>query len=553
MDAGLRRADRSRGNCDSVDEQHRLGSPSQAKVCESGVCGGGGGRGRRRGGRARLFGPAGRDRIRGADLSGSQPVTYENLSGGAGRSVYYRPQRYRAEALFGSARPKVRVGELEGELVDLSVGGLALRLRNGTVRSRGPLPVEVWLHDEIAFSADAEVVRVDRAKGRVAVRFIDAMPQIALLRALAAERKARAAIQQGSAIYDQVPPLYHAAIYDAVRFLSHWQAFLKHTEDEIQRLGGGERQSRVQELESRAEERMRVEWRAVHSRANEAAEAILKRPEFMHSAKRLTELLVTPLLLPAPIWRQAFVKPLGYPGDFQFMNCIYDASRTGDSVYARIMHQLGREEVLAATVLDRCQFLMKQIRHAIQQSVSRGASEVRICSIGAGPARELEEVLLNVGVPARVAVWLVDQDENALGFAYERLQRAARSSGANVQVNCRFISFREMVRDSALMSEMAGQDLIYSAGLFDYLRQEVAQKLVTDLVPLVGPQGRLLIGNAALAEGVRWVPEFVLDWQLRYRTVAEMEDLGSRLPRGLKREVLRDDSGVWLFLSIERA
>src|SRR5690606_3543495 len=127
-------------------------------------------------------------------------------------------------------------------------------------------------------------------------------------------------------------------------------------------------------------------------------------------------------------------------------------------------------------------------------------------------------------------------DENALGFAYERLQRAARSSGANVQVNCRFISFREMVRDSALMSEMAGQDLIYSAGLFDYLRQEVAQKLVTDLVPLVGPQGRLLIGNAALAEGVRWVPEFVLDWQLRYRTVAEMEDLGSRLTRGLKRE-----------------
>lgn len=45
MDAGLRRADRSRGNCDSVDEQHRLGSPSQAKVCESGVCGGGAGEG----------------------------------------------------------------------------------------------------------------------------------------------------------------------------------------------------------------------------------------------------------------------------------------------------------------------------------------------------------------------------------------------------------------------------------------------------------------------------------------------------------------------------
>lgn len=484
---------------------------------------------------------------------GGLEVVYEDLSGGTGRNVYYRPQRYRAETLFGSTRPTVRVGELDGELVDLSVSGMALKMRSGKLRSDAPLPVELWFNEEKAFSAHAEVVRIDRARGRVALRFIDSVPHIASLRALAADKQARAAIRQGSAIYDRVPAEYHAAVYGAVRFLSHWQAFLKDREEEIRRLAEGEQQSRIDELERLAEERMRREWRAVHGRANEAAERVLTAPDLVTPSKRLTELLVTPLLLTAPIWRQAFLKPLGYPGDFQFMNCIYDGARAGDSVYARIMHQLGREEVLAATVLDRCQFLIREIRHTIEQTLARRASQVRICSIGAGPARELEAVLLAGNVPAKLSVWLVDQDENALGFAYERLRRASRSCGADLEINCRFISFHQMLRDSALMREMGGQDLIYSAGLCDYLRQEVAQRLVTDLVPLLSAQGHLLIGNAALAAGIRWVPEFVLDWRLRYRSESEMKDLGAKLSPELKREVLRDDSGVWLFLSVRRS
>ena len=50
---------------------------------------------------------------------------------------------------------------------------------------------------------------------------------------------------------------------------------------------------------------------------------------------------------------------------------------------------------------------------------------VRLASVGAGPARELEEYLSEAEPKVPLVISLVDQDEDALAFASERLRRVA--------------------------------------------------------------------------------------------------------------------------------
>jgi hypothetical protein len=93
--------------------------------------------------------------------------------------------------------------------------------------------------------------------------------------------------------------------------------------------------------------------------------------------------------------------------------------------------------------------------------------------------------------------------------------------------------------------------LIYSAGLLDYLPTPVASALIVHLTSLLKRDGILLVGNAAVAHGIRWVPDFVLDWHMIYRTRGEMLDLVKDL-RGVNVGIEVDDSGAWNFLVVRK-
>jgi extracellular factor (EF) 3-hydroxypalmitic acid methyl ester biosynthesis protein len=73
-------------------------------------------------------------------------------------------------------------------------------------------------------------------------------------------------------------------------------------------------------------------------------------------------------------------------------------------------------------------------------------------------------------------------------------------------------------------------DLIYSAGLYDYLDQRLARALTTRLFSMLNPGGRLLIGN--FAQGVRdgAFMEAFMDWSLVLRTPLGMRELFAGVP-----------------------
>jgi extracellular factor (EF) 3-hydroxypalmitic acid methyl ester biosynthesis protein len=216
------------------------------------------------------------------------------------------------------------------------------------------------------------------------------------------------------------------------------------------------------------------------------------------------------------------------------------------------MDRLGFEERLVATVWDRKEYLRRQIQ-AVAEAAAGTAREVRVVSLGCGPAREVEDHLREAPRVPRMVVTLVDQEEAAIEFADQRLSAAALRHGDAVRISGRHVSFRQLLSNEALLEEASGQDLVYSAGLLDYLSKPVARDLIRRCARQLRSGGILLFGNAVSDPAVRWVPELVLDWHLNLRTAAEMRALAPADGGGLATAVEADGSAAWHFLRLERA
>jgi SAM-dependent methyltransferase len=68
-------------------------------------------------------------------------------------------------------------------------------------------------------------------------------------------------------------------------------------------------------------------------------------------------------------------------------------------------------------------------------------------------------------------------------------------------------------------------DLIYAAGLYDYLPAPFARALTAKLVRALKPGGQLLLGNFTRGFVGKTYMECFMDWTLIWRTAAELRDL----------------------------
>ena len=259
------------------------------------------------------------------------------------------------------------------------------------------------------------------------------------------------------------------------------------------------------------------EWRALWSDAAECLAEIGGAPDQLVAAKAYTESQLTPRLTCAPLWRQAYSKPLGYPGDYLVMEHIYDGSPRGDTPFGRVAHMLG-------THIG--QFVVKRkdlVREVIGAVLARrdGADSSNIVSLGAGPAREVLELVRADNSAARpVAFILLDQDGDALRFAGGAISGALRerSGSTPFRIEPRQISVLRLLREIDPSQLVPQADMIYSAGLFDYFGDRTCRVLTRRLYDALRPGGLLLIGNMKAGTDMVWPLELIADWSLTYRT-----------------------------------
>lgn len=259
------------------------------------------------------------------------------------------------------------------------------------------------------------------------------------------------------------------------------------------------------------------DWRNAWADAAQCLPEIADTPEHLRLAKDYTEAHLTPELMGAPLWRQAYTKPLGYPGDYVVMNYMYQGAPEGDTQFGKVAHELA---------VHIGQFVVKRkdlVRQAIGDAVARGSGDrpCVIASLGCGPAREIAEYLEFEPQRARpVHFVLVDQDSDALRFAGRHLGEVTAASGRDsaAQIDLRHLSVLRLLREVDPASLLPQADLVYSAGLFDYFSDRTCRVLTRRLYETLRPGGLLLFGNMKSGTDMLWPLELIADWSLRYRS-----------------------------------
>lgn len=457
--------------------------------------------------------------------------TYEDLLGGEGRLIYYRAERFRVKDLFGALTPRISVAGQPLALEDISMSGIAALDGRGAEWSRN-LGRRVLLRlrtgADLLHESLCEVTRAEATPFgvRVAFRLIDAFIDVPGLVA----RHEVAAIKTElsmdlEAEVDKVAPGYRQLCADVLHLTRANRAVLGRLA-ETAPAGSSDAGNVPEEVLWHAEQQCLPRWRSLWFQANEMLWPLIDDPEAYRAAKRYTELVLTPEFLPGPIWRRGYEKPLGYPGDYMLMHQIYRRSWEGDTPYGKLLHRLGLD--VGEFVANRM-VMMKAIIADTVAGKPAGA-RARITSLGSGPAHEVVSYLEAEELPRAVSFTLIDQDHQALTHAYRETRARALPHGDGAEMQCLHLSFMQLLKAGSVLQEMPPQDLIYSVGLLDYLAEKRARTLVDALYEQLAPGGRLVIGNVKRsAEASLWPLEFIADWNLIYRSEADMRRLAANL------------------------
>ncbi len=438
-------------------------------------------------------------------------------------------------------------------LLDLSAAGFAAAVPPAIVLPEGTVldSFELLVADRPIWTGEAVVVH--GSAGRIGGRFTSDVLDLEHLR-LGVTLEGRLAIRREQAL--ELPPEWRAAVGDLRQLLEDVRFEL----EEIERAEIHDPLRRSEE-EASLFEGLRANWGAVFIRGVEQLHAMSKGldPRAAVLGHGYASSMLMPLLAACPMHRRAYEKPLGYAGDYRMME-LYFAHGIGDGLFGRFLYSVTKQYTLVRAVIAREVLLRNAVRAAAE---AEGEGPVRVLVLAAGPAMELRRFLEETGPLKRpLELILLDQDRGAHESAHRHLTRILleRHDGMlPVSVRCLHFSVRQLLKpqtpeDERVVQEtLAGLDLVYSGGLYDYLPEPVAARLTQVTYSRLRPGGRLLHGNLIEAPDTTWVMEYVLGWPLIYRTDETMLRLGAGLePVPASVGISRDDTGHSIFLDVTK-
>lgn len=215
----------------------------------------------------------------------------------------------------------------------------------------------------------------------------------------------------------------------------------------------------------------------------------------------------------------SYEKPFGYAGDFKIIDSMYQNSpRTNgfDRLWDNWFQQLSAPRA----VRERKEDFKKIILDFVEKCQGK---DVRIMNLASGPAREIKELLETDkdNIFSKVIFDCYELDINAIDYARQLLNNAKNVNF--IQKNAIRIALKKNIKDEISQN----YDLIYSTGLFDYLDERVATRLVINLKKLLTQNGMMIIANANdkySNPSAGWM-EWVADWYLIYRTGEEFKKI----------------------------
>lgn len=274
------------------------------------------------------------------------------------------------------------------------------------------------------------------------------------------------------------------------------------------------------------------------------------RPAHSHYMRRQLH----PLVLCAPFAYRTFHKPLGYAGDYEMVNMIVRNEHEGGSLFAKVVNTWFLRQPPAEAHRNRIDYLV----HKLQDETVRTRPlrrPARIFNVACGPAQEVQRFLAEHRVCDETEITLLDFNEETLQYLRTLLGEARSRYQRRTALHYIKKSVHTILKESGRSVERSPEnqyDMVYCAGLFDYLTDSVCQRLMDIMYEWVVPGGLLLATNVEPTNPLRNGMEHLLDWHLVYRTGAQMEKIRPRKATAEDARVYSDATGVNVFLEVRK-
>jgi extracellular factor (EF) 3-hydroxypalmitic acid methyl ester biosynthesis protein len=257
------------------------------------------------------------------------------------------------------------------------------------------------------------------------------------------------------------------------------------------------------------------------------------------------------LVLCSPFAYRTFQKPLGYAGDYEMVNMMMRETE-GNSLFAKLINLWFLKQPPAEAHRNRVDFLMQKLVEETVR-VSPEKRPMQAFNLGCGPAWEIQKFLTEKEICNRAQFTLLDFNEETLAHTREILQEIKNKKGRSTPIQFVKRSVQQIVKEGGRAASNTPQyDLVYCAGLFDYLSDQVCLRLMNIFYEMVRPGGLLLATNVDVCNPMRNTMETLLDWHLIYRTSQQARKLIPDKAHIDDFSVTSDVTGVNIFIEVRK-
>jgi extracellular factor (EF) 3-hydroxypalmitic acid methyl ester biosynthesis protein len=261
-----------------------------------------------------------------------------------------------------------------------------------------------------------------------------------------------------------------------------------------------------------------------------------------------------PFILTAPFAFRTFHKPLGYAGDYEMVNMMTRPPYEGGSLFAKLFNCWLLQQAPAEAHRNRISYLLQTLRQETARVHATGR-RIRLLSLGCGPAVELQQLVEQSPLSNECEATLIDFNQETLLHTQAALETLVRRHARSMPLSFARRTVHQIIKDAnrtAARPPEQSYDLVYCAGLFDYISDGICQRLISVLYDWLGPGGLLLCTNVAPQNPFKHCMETFLDWHLAYRGGPAMKRFLENAPETRSSSVKSDLTGVNILLEMRK-